>query len=103
MLQILKVKKNCSNIINLCSREKKTMRKNYRKLLISSREKKTDSWKNPKKCPWKLRTILEKVEKSVRESDFSIREKSQKKDKNGFHGHIWFSREKENARRLYLH
>ena len=52
-------------------------------------------WKNQKMRPWKLWSAREKVEKSVRESDFSFREKSQKKAKKGFHGHFWFSREKK--------
>ena len=60
-----------------------------------SREKKTHPWKNPKKCPWKILTAREKFEKSVRESDFPIREKSRKKAKKCFHGHFWFSREKK--------
>ena len=69
--------------------------KNIKISLFSSREKENQSVKNPKVCPWKLLTARENVSKSVRESQSSFREKSQKKAKNGFHGHFWFSREKK--------
>ena len=49
--------------------------------------------------PWKLWTARDYVGKSVRESHFSFREKSQKKAENGFQGRFWFSRGKKNAGR----
>ena len=79
--------------------KQKALRENYRKILISFPWKKKHPWKNPKKCQWKLWAAREEVEKSVRESDFSIREKSPKKAKNGFNGHFWFSRRKKKTLR----
>ena len=80
MLQILNVKKILMNVINFCTREKKSHAWKFSKIThILPVKNKTHPWKYPKKCPWKLWTAREKFEKSVRESDFAIREKSRKK------------------------
>ena len=89
-------KKPLRDVKKFCTREKKKPSvKIFEKCSFPSREKKTHPWKNPKKCPWKFWTAREKFEKSVRESDFAIREKNRKKAENGFHGHFWFSRGKK--------
>ena len=49
-----------------------------------------------KKYPWNRKSVREKSEKSVRESNFFAHEKKpKKKAQNGFHAHFWFSREKK--------
>ena len=53
MLQILNVKKTLVNVINFCAYEKKALRENYRKFLIS--------------LPWKKKPTREKILRSVRE------------------------------------
>ena len=47
----------------------------FQNLKFPTREKKTHSWKkSEKKCPWKFWSLREKLGKSVRERDFSIRQ-----------------------------
>ena len=45
---------------------------------------KIHTWKNSKMCPWKIWTVREKLQKSVRESDFLYVKKLEKRTKNSF-------------------
>ena len=62
-----------------------------------TRETKNTSVKIPPKCPWKFRIVREKLEKSVRESHLSIREKLEKRAQIGFTGTFDFHSEKKNT------
>ena len=78
-------------------REKENSAREKQKVCVKIGNKKkvpVKQVKISKKCPWNQKSAREKSGKSVRESDFAIREKSWKKAKNGFHGHFWFSRKK---------
>ena len=66
----------------------------------SREKKKKHSWKNPKKCPWKLSTAGEKLEKSVHESNFPSGKKVEKRPKKkAFTGTFDFHRKKKTLNR----
>ena len=91
-----------SSLIFLCVKEKKPYVKNFRNIDFLPVKIKIHAWKNPKMCPWNILTTREKLQKSVRESDFLCVKKIKKRPKIRFTHTFDFHGKKKKAAPLNL-
>ena len=89
-----------SLLIFLCVKEKKPYVKVFRNIDFLPVKIKIHAWKNPKMCPWNILTAREKLQKSVRESDFLCVKNIKKRPKIRF-THTFDFHGKKNAINCY--
>ena len=78
-----------------CASEKNTNQWKQKNENSARETKYSNPWKNRKIVPVKKKSVREKNRKKCAWKTLFAREKIQKTEKNGFHGHFFFSRGKK--------